>query len=472
MARLFGTDGVRGLAGREITAELALDLAAAAARVLGGSRPTGTGGARALIGNDSRISGGYLAAAVAAGLAGAGVDVLDVGTLPTPGLAYLAATQDVDLAVMLSASHNPMPDNGIKFFARGGYKLPDGVENLIETTLGEPWERPTGPSVGRIWTDQLAPLAYVEHLVGAARAPLKGLRIALDCANGAASEVAPEVMRRLGAHVIPFACNPDGLNINDGVGSTHPEGLRRAVVEESADLGFAFDGDADRCLAVDAAGNLVDGDRLMAILAIALKERGALAHDTLVGTVMSNLGLHQAMGKVGIAFKTTDVGDRYVLAEMQAGGYSLGGEQSGHIIMTEYSTTGDGVLTAVQIASRVAQTGQPLAELASVVQVLPQVLINVPDVDKARAETDVGVVQAVAAARARLGTGGRVLLRPSGTEPLVRVMVEAATHETAIDVAGTLAAIVRQRLDLNAAETGPPPPPTDQGSLALQGGLS
>ncbi|MDR1426779.1 MAG: phosphoglucosamine mutase [Bifidobacteriaceae bacterium] len=448
MPRLFGTDGVRGLAGREVTAELALNLAAAAARVLGGSRPNGTGRPRALIGNDSRISGGYLAAAVAAGLAGAGVDVLDVGTLPTPGLAYLAATEDVDVAVMLSASHNPMPDNGIKFFARGGFKLPDDVEDLIEATCGEIWDRPTGEGVGRIRSDSLAPLAYVEHLVGTAPVPLKGLRIVLDCANGAASEVAPEVMRRLGVDVVPFACCPDGLNINAGVGSTHPEALRQAVVKETADMGFAFDGDADRCLAVDSAGALVDGDRIMAILALAMKARGALAKDTLVATVMSNCALARAMETAGIELRTTDVGDRYVLEEILAGGFTLGGEQSGHIIMTEFGTTGDGVLTAVQIAAQVAATGRPLSELAAVVQPLPQVLVNVPDVDKYRVDEDSGVARAVNSARRRLGDDGRILLRCSGTEPLVRVMVEAPTHELASEVAAHLATVVRERLAL------------------------
>ncbi|MDR1295715.1 MAG: phosphoglucosamine mutase [Bifidobacteriaceae bacterium] len=456
MARLFGTDGVRGLAGRDITAELALDLAAAAARVLGGGRPPAAGAPRALIGNDSRLSGGYLTCAVAAGLAGAGVDVLDVGVLPTPGLAHLAATEDVDLAVMLSASHNPMADNGIKFFARGGFKLPDTVEDLIEASMREPWERPTGAAVGRIRTDHLAPLAYVDHVVNAATARLTGLRIVLDCANGAASEVAPEVMRRLGADVIPLACTPDGLNINAGAGSTHPDMLRRAVVREAADLGFAFDGDADRCLAVDSDGNLVDGDRIMAILAIAMKERGALANNTLVATVMSNLALHHAMRDAGIVLRTTDVGDRYVLEDMLAGGYTVGGEQSGHVIMTEFGTTGDGVLTAVQVASRLVSTGRTMAQLASVVQPLPQVLLNVADVDRARAGTDPGVARAVADARERLGDMGRVLLRPSGTEPLVRVMVEAATHESATEVAEALAGAVRKYLALGDIATPAP----------------
>ncbi|MDR3202951.1 MAG: phosphoglucosamine mutase [Bifidobacteriaceae bacterium] len=446
MARLFGTDGVRGLVGRDITAELALGLAGAAARVLAKAGAFGDRRPRAVVGADSRISGDMLTAAVSAGLAGAGVDVLDVGVLPTPGLAHLTATEDVDLGVMLSASHNPMEDNGIKFFARGGYKLPDHVEDAIEAQLEEPWERPTGAAVGRIRADHLSALAYVDHLVATAPVRLDGLRVVLDCANGAASEVGPEVFRRLGAGVTVTASAPDGTNINVGVGSTHPAGLQAAVVADGADLGFAFDGDADRCLAVDHAGALVDGDQIMGILAVALRERDALVGQTLVTTVMSNIGLHRAMEGHGIALKVTDVGDRYVLEEMLRGGHNLGGEQSGHVIMTEFGTTGDGVLTALQIAARTQLCGRPLAELAAVVPVFPQVLVNVPDVDKSRAETDPELAAAVAEAEARLGLTGRVLLRPSGTEPLVRVMVEAATAAEARAEAHALAAVVRARL--------------------------
>jgi len=319
MARLFGTDGVRGVAGRDITAELAVDLASAAAHVLGMTGAFADHRPSALVGTDSRISGGYLAAAVCAGLASAGLDVIDIGVLPTPGLAYLTATEDVDLGVMLSASHNPMPDNGIKFFARGGFKLPDQVEDSIEDMLGKPWDRPTGEGVGRVRTDHLAVLAYADHLVATAPGKLDGLKVVLDCANGAASEVGPEAFRTLGAEVVVTAAAPNGLNINDGVGSTHPEALQAAVVAEGADLGFAFDGDADRCLAVDHAGALVSGDAIMGVLALALRARGALERDTLVTTVMSNIGLHKAMAERGIETVVTDVGDR------------LGGEQSGHI---------------------------------------------------------------------------------------------------------------------------------------------
>ncbi|MCL2787993.1 MAG: phosphoglucosamine mutase [Micrococcales bacterium] len=448
MPRLFGTDGVRGLAGRDITAELALHLASAAARVLA----AGVEGRRghAIIGADSRISGGYLAAAVGAGLAEAGMDVLDAGMLPTPGLAYLAASGDVDLAVMLSASHNPMEDNGIKFFARGGNKVPDRVEDEIEALLNSPWERPTGAEVGRITQDPGAVSRYVDHVVRAAPKRLDGLSVVLDCANGAASEVGPAVFSQLGARVFATGCEPDGLNINAGVGSTHPEALSAAVVAHGADAGFAFDGDADRCLAVDADGELVSGDHILAILALALRERGALAHDTVVATIMSNLGFHHAMTREGISVVTTCVGDRYVLEEMLAQGHSLGGEQSGHVIISEHSTTGDGLLTAVQLASRMTSTRRTMADLASVMEVLPQTLVNVGDVDKRRTQEDAEVQAAVSAAKELLGGSGRVLLRPSGTEPLVRVMVEATTQVQADEVAGELARVVRERLGLSA----------------------
>jgi len=452
MPRLFGTDGVRGLAGRDISASLALSLAAAAAReLITENQEMADAGARhlrALVGTDSRVSGDMLAAACAAGLASAGVDAVLAGVIPTPGLAYLARTQGYDLGVMISASHNPFPDNGIKFFAGTGYKLPDAVEDLIEARLSETWQCATGATVGRTRTDPTADQNYIAALVDSAGASLAGLKVVLDCANGASFHVAPEVFSRLGATVVALANQPDGININDKVGSTHPEALQKAVVEQGADLGFGFDGDADRCLAVDAAGQLVDGDQIMGILAVSLKAEGRLSHDTLVTTVMSNLGLFKAMAAAGVATVTTAVGDRYVLEEMLRGGYCLGGEQSGHIIMTDHATTGDGTLTAVQLACRVAGAGRSLAELAAVVQAFPQVLINVPGVDKARADSDLGVLEAVAAAEAELADSGRVLLRPSGTEPLVRVMVEAATEDHAKAVAEQLAAVVTERLAL------------------------
>ncbi len=449
MGRLFGTDGVRGLANRDVTAELALDLSVAAAHVLAsvgafqGHRP------RAVVGRDSRASGEFLSAAVAAGLASAGVDVDDVGILPTPAVAYLTAESGVDLGVVLSASHNPMPDNGIKFLARGGLKLDDELENAIEARMGEAWERPVGAQVGRIRTDpDLAARAYVDHLVGTLDTDLAGLRVLVDCANGAASEVGPAALRAAGAEVVVINAAPDGRNINDRAGSTHPEQLQASVVAAGADLGVAFDGDADRCLAVDGTGALVDGDQIMGILALALHDKGALAHDTLVITVMSNLGLRLAMRAAGITTIDTAVGDRYVLEAMRAGGFTLGGEQSGHIILADHATTGDGVLTALQLAARVAATGKPLAELASVVQRLPQTLVNVSGVDRTRAGADGPLADAIAAVEAGLGETGRVLLRPSGTEPVVRVMVEAATQTAADEAAATLAAAVRDHLAL------------------------
>ncbi len=452
MGRLFGTDGVRGLANGVVTAELALDLGVAAARVLAagpqGHRP------RAVIGRDTRVSGEFLGAAVAAGLASAGVDVRDVGVLPTPGVAHLTSTTDVDFGVVISASHNPMQDNGIKFLARGGVKLDDAVEDAIEGLLGDDWSRPTHDEVGRLSRDRgQAEIAYVEHLMASIGAdedhkPLAGLRIAVDCANGAASDVGPAALRAAGADVVVINASPDGHNINAACGSNHPEQLQAVVVASEADFGVAFDGDADRCIAVDHGGSLVDGDQIMGVLALALKEEGALPDDTLVVTVMSNLGLLLAMRSAGIRTVQTAVGDRYVLEAMRTHGYGLGGEQSGHIVMSRHATTGDGVLTALQLAARVQATGRKLADLAGVVERLPQTLVNVRGVDKSRAATDEELLAAVARAEESLGETGRVLLRSSGTEPLVRVMVEAATQQQADAVAESLATVVRERLAL------------------------
>ncbi len=448
MARLFGTDGVRGVANQVVTAELVLDLSVAAARVLAdagafdGHRP------RAVVGRDPRRSGDFLAAAVTAGLASAGVDVDDVGVLPTPAIAHLVAERGADLGVMLSASHNPMPDNGIKFFARGGHKLPDDVEDAIEKRLREAWDRPIGERVGRIRHDATGAGSYVRHLVQAMPHRLDGLRVVVDCAHGAASAIGPAALRSAGADVIVIGADPDGLNINDGYGSTCLTPLQAAVVEHGADAGVAYDGDADRCLAVDAAGDIVDGDQIMGVLALALREHGRLAHDTLVTTVMSNLGLRLSMEAAGITCVQTAVGDRYVLEEMVRGSFVLGGEQSGHVLLLDHSTTGDGVLTSLHLLARLAQTGRSLADLASAVPRLPQVMVNVPGVDKGRAGQDRAVLDAVAAAEAELGSGGRVLLRGSGTEPLVRVMVEAQDAEAAQRVADVLVGVVRERLAL------------------------
>ncbi len=450
MGRLFGTDGVRGKANEDLTAELALDLSVAAAHVLAETGEFKGHAPFAVVGRDPRASGEFLEAAVVAGLASAGVNVIRLGVVPTPGVAFLTADSGADLGVMLSASHNPMPDNGIKFFARGGNKLDDDLENAIEARLREHWARPTGAGVGRVTEDGSRVEDYVSHLVNSLGRPvsLEGLKVVVDCANGAAYVAAPAALEAQGAEVVRIHALPDGININDNCGSTHMDSLREAVVAEQADLGIALDGDADRCLAVDTAGRIVDGDQILAILALALREAGRLKNDTVVATVMSNLGFVQAMQAAGITVQQTRVGDRYVLEAMRAGGYSLGGEQSGHIVMTDHATTGDGVLTALHLMSRMASTRKSLADLAAVMQRMPQVLINVPDVDKSRADSDSALLAAVAAAESDLGRSGRVLLRPSGTESLVRVMVEAETLETATDVAHRLAAAVKSSLSL------------------------
>ena len=447
-ARLFGTDGVRGLANKYLTAELALDLSVAAAHVLGEVGAFDDHRPRAIVGRDPRASGEFLAAATIAGLASAGVDVLDAGVLPTPAIAFLIADCGADLGVMLSASHNAMPDNGIKFFARGGHKLADELEDAIEARLNEPWDRPTGADVGRVRPLQDGPARYIAHLLGSLPHRLDGLSVVLDAAHGAASEVAPEAFRQAGARVTVIGCEPDGLNINDGYGSTHLGNLQKAVVEAGADLGIALDGDADRCLAVDARGADVDGDQIMAILSLSMRERGVLAHDTLVATVMSNLGMLQALEREGVAVRQTAVGDRYVLEEMKAGSFSLGGEQSGHVIFLDHGTTGDGTMTGLMLASRLAQTGRSLEDLAGVMKRLPQVLINVKGVDKRAVEGNEAVQSEVRAAEIELAGVGRVLLRKSGTEPLVRVMVEADDAAQAQVVAQRLADVVARNLAL------------------------
>ncbi|GAA3335268.1 phosphoglucosamine mutase [Amorphoplanes nipponensis] len=445
MGRLFGTDGVRGLAnGDLLTPELALSVAVAAARVLIESDASHQ--PLAIVGRDPRASGEMLEAAVVAGLTSAGANVVRVGVLPTPAVAFLVGQAGADLGIMLSASHNPMPDNGIKLFAPGGQKLPDELEQKIEAAIADGHGlvgRPTGAGVGRVHDLLDGAEHYVKHLVESTPHALAGVKVVVDCANGAASEVGPTAYEEAGAEVIAIHADPDGLNINDNCGSTHLEAVRAAVLEHGADLGLAHDGDADRCLAVTAAGDVVDGDQIMAILALAMREAGTLTEDTLVATVMSNLGLRLAMKDAGIRLLETKVGDRYVLEELAAGGYALGGEQSGHIVMPEYATTGDGVLTGLHLMATIAKTGKSLAELAAVLHTLPQVLINVPVKDR-QAGADAPTVQAaVALAENELGESGRVLLRPSGTEHLVRVMVEAATEEQARAIAERVADEVR-----------------------------
>ncbi len=449
---LFGTDGVRGLANGPLTADLALSLAQATAVVLGQGRTADArraAGKRisAVVARDPRVSGEFLSAAVEAGLASSGVDVYDAGVLPTPATAFLIADRDADFGVMVSASHNPAPDNGIKIFARGGVKLPDVVEQRIESAMAGPKLQPTGAGVGRIRRFADAEDRYVVHLLQSLPHRLDGIHVVLDCAHGAAAGVSPQTFADAGAEVTVIGADPDGLNINDGVGSTHLDSLAETVVRLGADLGIAHDGDADRCLAVDAEGRIVDGDQIMAILAVAMKDRGTLSQDTLVTTVMSNLGLHRAMADHGIHVVQTPVGDRYVLERMNEQGFSLGGEQSGHVIMSEFATTGDGLLTGLHLVAEMARQGKTLAELAAVMTVYPQVLVNVPGVDRTRTDDD-GVIAAVRAAEAELGDSGRVLLRPSGTEQLVRVMVEAEDAATARRIADELADVVRVRLAL------------------------
>ena len=446
MGRYFGTDGVRGLANAELGPELAMSIARSAALVLGGQ--TEGDGARpvAVVGRDPRASGEMLEAAVCAGLTAAGVDALRVGVLPTPAVAHLTAHHRAAFGVMISASHNPMPDNGIKLFAAGGHKLADDVEDAIEARMdgeGEVVVPPTGDRIGRV-VDAAADAAavYLAHLAQVVPTAGTGLTVVVDCANGAASAVAPQAYEAAGARVVAIHADTDGYSINDGCGSTHIDVVAAAVREHGADLGIAHDGDADRCLAVDHTGAPVDGDAILAVLALAMKDAGTLREDTLVATVMSNLGLHIAMRAAGVTVRTTAVGDRYVVEELRSGAFSLGGEQSGHVVVPDHATTGDGILTALLLMSRMTATGRSLADLASVVTALPQVLINVPVVDKRSvAQADV-VREAVAGAEAELGDAGRVLLRPSGTEQLVRVMVEASTQSHAQQVAGRIAEVV------------------------------
>ncbi|HEY1634267.1 MAG TPA: phosphoglucosamine mutase [Acidimicrobiales bacterium] len=447
MTLKFGTDGLRGVANAELTPELVLALGRAAARVVPAPE--------FIVGRDTRLSGPLLQAALAAGLASEGVRVADVGVIPTPGLAWLSATRQVP-AAMISASHNPFPDNGVKLFGSGGTKLSDPVERALETELGRLVAEPTAPvtravvggSVGRIDADPAAVDQYSDHLVASLDGRrLDGLRCVLDCASGAASRVAPSVLARLGADVSVIADAPDGTNINDGCGSTHPEGLQRAVVAAGADVGLAFDGDADRVLAVDHAGTLVDGDHLMALFAVDLLERGLLASDTVVVTVMTNLGMLLALEARGIRVCQTQVGDRHVLVAIEEGGYTLGGEQSGHIIFRQLATTGDGILTGLQLLDLLRRRGRPLAELAGEAMTrLPQELVSVAVPRPDQLASAGAVWEEVAAVEAELGRAGRVLLRASGTEPVVRVMVEAQSAEQARAAVDRLCRIVRRQL--------------------------
>jgi phosphoglucosamine mutase len=451
MGYLFGTDGVRGLAGRDLTAGLAMELAAAAAGVLARRSLSDTNGAGrravAVVGRDPRVSGEFLEAAVVAGLAASGVDVLRLGVLPTPAVAHLTQALGADFGVMLSASHNPAPDNGIKFFARGGVKLPDEVEDEIELRLASPVGLPKS-GFGRVRDSTGHTDVYLDHLLATVPwrpgGPLAGLRVVVDCAHGAASDYAPQLLRRAGADVTVIGAEPDGLNINQGCGSTCLDTLSAAVLEAGADAGIAHDGDADRCLAVDAAGQVIDGDQILAVLALTLKSAGALAGDTVVTTVMSNLGFRHAMRRAGIDVVETPVGDRYLVAAMVEGKYVLGGEQSGHIVMLDHATTGDGLLTALHLLAEAVRQDIPLAELTSVMTRYPQVLLSVPAADKATVIESKALADAVAQVKAELADAGRVLVRPSGTEPAVRVMVEAADSGQAERLASRLADTIKQ----------------------------
>jgi phosphoglucosamine mutase len=440
---LFGTDGIRGLANRELTAEIALDVAVAAAHILVESKP---GRAKAIVGQDSRASGEFLEAAVVAGLTSAGVDVYRVGVLPTPAISYLIQESGADLGVMISASHNPMPDNGIKLFASSGGKLDDALESAIEQRMEEPWERPIGRNVGRAINDESALDRYVAFLLKAVTTNLDGIKVVVDCANGAASKAAPMALKAAGAEVIAIANQPDGWNINEGVGSTHLDFLKKNVLEHQADIGIAHDGDADRCLAIAADGSEIDGDQILAILTMGLIERNQLKSNTVVATVMSNLGFLKAMESAGIKVLTTPVGDRYVLEKMLAEDLTIGGEQSGHIINRQFANTGDGILTALQILQEMARTKKSLKDLVAVMQRFPQVLINVKEVDKERLPASAAIKTAVKNAESELGNAGRVLLRASGTENLVRVMVEASSDNLAHKIANDLVKVVKAEL--------------------------
>ena len=448
MARLFGTDGVRGLANRDITVESALSLAQAAAIVLGADARSRGIRPKAVIGRDPRISGEFLAAAISAGLSSSGVDVFDAGVLPTPATAFLTADLDADFGVMISASHNPAPDNGIKFFSRGGNKLPDALEDQIEVAMGAKALAPVGTEIGHVQRFADAEDRYLVHLLSTMENSLDGLTVVVDCANGAASGVSPQAFKDAGAEVIVIGADPDGHNINLGCGSTHLSALQSAVIEHKADVGIAHDGDADRTLAVDHTGAIVDGDQIMAILAISAKAQGSLARNTLVATVMSNLGLRLSMKQNDIEMIETKVGDRYVLEAIREGGYTLGGEQSGHLIFSRFATTGDGILTGMQLLSEMKRTGKSLRDLASVMTIYPQVLINVSGVDKTKVDKDADLIEAVKLAEAELGAEGRVLLRASGTEDLVRVMVEAKDTGTAQSWAERIARVVEKKLTL------------------------
>lgn len=443
MAKLFGTDGVRGVANKELTPELAFNLGRAGAYVLADKQNKQNA---IVIGRDTRISGDMLEAALIAGICSVGVDVYKVGVIPTPAIAFLTRELGALAGVVISASHNPVEDNGIKFFGPSGYKLPDQTEEQIEKMVldGATYPVPVAGDLGRVYTIEDAVDKYVQFACNTIEADLTGLKIVVDCANGAAYQVAPQIYSRLGAEVIPIFNTPDGVNINDHCGSTHPEALMKSVVEHRAHIGLAHDGDADRVLAVDANGNLVDGDQIMVICAKHLKEKGLLKNDTLVVTVMSNLGLHTALKESGIKVLETQVGDRYVMEKMLASGAILGGEQSGHIIFLDHNSTGDGIVTGLQLLAVMQETKQPLAQLAAQMERYPQLLRNVRVTDKQAVMSSPQLAAAIAEGEQQLAGTGRILVRPSGTEPIMRVMAEAKDQQQLVAVVEKIVAVVEK----------------------------
>ena len=445
MARLFGTDGIRGLANQELTAELAYQLGRAATFYFGKSvdRP------QIIIGRDTRLSGMMLESAMAAGICSAGGDALLLGVAPTPAVAYLTHCMKAQAGVVISASHNPYYDNGIKFFSSTGYKLPDYIEDELEKLLADGVEKlpnPLNEKVGAIIPIHEKLDHFCDYLIESTSISLKGLRVVIDCANGAAYEVAPKIYRALGAEVIPLYISPDGVNINESCGSTHMETLQREVLAHNADIGLAHDGDADRCLAVTETGEIIDGDRIMLICALLMQSQKKLKMDTVVTTVMSNIGFHQAAKENGLALEITSVGDRYVLERMQEKSLSLGGEQSGHVIFGDISTTGDGVLTGVQLLSALKDSGKKMSELSAVMKQFPQLLVNVRVKNKNGWETNQAICDAVREAEAELKENGRILVRPSGTEPLLRIMAEGPNLEDLERLVDKIAVITRQEL--------------------------
>ncbi len=443
MARLFGTDGVRGIANEALTCELAMQLGAAGAYVVASA----VHAPRVLVGMDTRKSGDMLEAALVAGICSVGGEAIRVGVVPTPAIAYLARLYHADAAVMISASHNSMEFNGIKWFNKDGFKLSDAKEERIEgiiNTAEEPLPRPVGGEVGYVTQARRAADEYRSFLLSCSTSRLDGLKLVLDCANGAASDIAPKVFSQLGAEVLPFFDEPDGYNINDQCGSTHPERLRQLVLKNGADVGLAFDGDADRLIAVDERGMIVDGDRILGICALAMQKQGMLKKDTLVITVMSNLGLKRRMRQAGIGIEETGVGDRYVLERMEENGYNLGGEQSGHIIFRDHHTTGDGMLSAIQLLNVLVESGRPMSEVMEEIPIYPQVLVNVlvKESDKHNAMEDAALRGRIAKVEAQLGDAGRVLVRASGTEPLIRIMLEGKDVEELRTLAGDLAGVL------------------------------